>query len=70
MLDTRVRQATPASSARERTPEQGGEALVVFVDDSSLKCLRRLRRGFRHCFVACTRVAAGLFAIRSRTGPT
>ena len=30
----------------------GALALVVFVDDAGLKCLRVLRRGFRHCFVA------------------
>lgn len=28
-----------------------GTALVVFADDSSLRRLRPLRRGFRHCFV-------------------
>lgn len=30
----------------------GAPALVVFVDEGELKCLRFLRRGFRHCFVA------------------
>lgn len=33
----------------------GGPALVVFADDNTLKCLRPLRRGFRHCFVAVRR---------------
>ena len=33
-------------------PEEVGEALVVFVDECGLKCLQRLRRGYRHCFVA------------------
>lgn len=36
--------------------EAGAVALVVFVDDTDLKYLRILRRGFRHCFVA---VASG-----------
>lgn len=35
-----------------------GEALVVFVDESGLRCLRWLRRGFRHCFVAVRRDTA------------
>lgn len=38
---------TPAADRRERD-----EALVIFVDQTDLKCLRLLRRGFRHCFVA------------------
>jgi hypothetical protein len=49
-----------SSRASSRTPgknnvsfvDAGREALVVFADDTSLKCLRPLRRGFRHCFVA------------------
>lgn len=32
--------------------EVGAAALVMFADDTSLNCLRLLRRGFRHCFVA------------------
>jgi hypothetical protein len=36
----------------ERPSEEVGTALVVFVDECGLKYLRRLRRGFRHCFVA------------------
>ena len=32
--------------------DRGDPALVVFVDESGLKCLRCLRRGFRHCFIA------------------
>src|SRR5512144_3050413 len=35
-------------AGRDRTDR----ALVVFVDESGLKCLRCLRRGFRHCFIA------------------
>jgi hypothetical protein len=35
-------------AGRDRTDP----ALVVFVDESGLKCLRCLRRGFRHCFIA------------------
>jgi hypothetical protein len=31
--------------------EGDGIALVVFVDQTGLPCLRWLRRGFRHCFV-------------------
>jgi hypothetical protein len=31
---------------------RGDPALVVFADESGLKCLRCLRRGFRHCFIA------------------
>jgi hypothetical protein len=31
---------------------RGDPALVVFMDESRLKCLRWLRRGFRHCFIA------------------
>ena len=36
------------SEAGER---EEGTALVVFVDQTGLRCLRWLRRGFRHCFV-------------------
>jgi hypothetical protein len=38
--------------AGEIAPEECGEALVVFVDECGLKWLQRLRRGYRHCFVA------------------
>jgi hypothetical protein len=39
--------ADPDAGARRNEP-----ALVVFADNTDLKFLRSLRRGFRHCFVA------------------
>jgi len=51
--DATEREATE----REATGEAAGAlALVVFVDDAGLRCLRLLRRGFRHCFVAVNTV--------------
>jgi hypothetical protein len=52
--------ASPCNNARSSpdSAEEAGDALVVFVDDCSLKSLRFLRRGFRHCFVV----------VRTRTG--
>lgn len=44
--------ADPVVRARCRTSTAGAPALVVFADETRLKCLRPLRRGFRHCFVA------------------
>lgn len=45
--------AAPASAADARNAaNEVGKALVVFADDCSLRRLRLLRRGFRHCFVA------------------
>lgn len=36
-------------------PRQPAPALVVFTDETTLKWLRPLRAGFRHCFVAVRR---------------
>lgn len=45
--------ATPAATAdASNAANEVGKALVVFADDCSLRRLRLLRRGFRHCFVA------------------
>lgn len=42
-----------AAATGDRHPtNEAGTALVVFADDCSLRRLRLLRRGFRHCFVA------------------
>ena len=41
----------PRAVGGTQSSEEAGSALVVFAD-SSLKCLRHLRKGFRHCFVA------------------
>lgn len=41
----------PADGAPPSGEGETGTALVVFADDSSLRRLRPLRRGFRHCFV-------------------
>ena len=56
------RDGSPAESLRATGSAAGagvgnagsevGTALVVFADDCSLRRLRPLRRGFRHCFVA------------------
>ena len=43
-------QPPPVSTAATR-PKQERVALVVFVDQAGLLCLRWLRKGFRHCFV-------------------
>lgn len=37
---------------RMNAANEAGTALVVFANDCSLRRLRLLRRGFRHCFVA------------------
>ncbi|MFO1112553.1 MAG: hypothetical protein U1E35_01295 [Rhodospirillales bacterium] len=41
-----------AGNAGSEAGSEAGTALVVFADDCSLRRLRLLRRGFRHCFVA------------------
>ena len=54
MLDgaeaARKKTSPPGSGQRPTAP-----ALVVFADDATLKWLRPLRAGFRHCFVAIRR---------------
>ena len=52
-----MRRGIEASRPERRIQKVAGRdrtepALVVFVDESGLKCLRGLRRGFRHCFIA------------------
>ena len=52
-----MRRETEASRPERRIQKVAGRhrtdpALVVFVDESGLKYLRCLRRGFRHCFIA------------------
>lgn len=41
-----------AAGRADTAASRSVRALVVFADDSQLKRLRYLRRGFRHCFVA------------------
>jgi hypothetical protein len=51
--------ADPAALAKAPAPDHDQRppvpAIVVFADDASLKWLRPLHKGFRHCFVAVRR---------------
>lgn len=44
-------QPPPPVSGEAARPKEERLALVVFVDQAGLRCLRWLRKGFRHCFV-------------------
>lgn len=51
-MGRRYRTTASGSASDERAQQEPSPAVVVFVNDSSLRWLRCLRSPFRHCFVA------------------